>query len=320
MNKNLLRREYLSRINRVMDYISHHLEEELDLGTLSSVACFSPFHFHRLFAAITGETLGDHIRRIRLERAAQYLSSDLNLSVTEISGKCGFSTSSAFARAFKSYFGMSASQWQGRQIPAKSNFGKTDSKKSQARSKGRKDADSPLGYNMVVRNATINKRRRMMKVEIKQFSGFHVAYMRHIGPYGPGVSKHWGTFRKWAAVRGFLGKDAVNPVALGISHDDPSITPPAKCRYDACAVVPADYKAEPGVNLADIPGGKYAVHRFRGTDKEIGRTWAEMYSSWLPESGYQCDNRPCFELYTGEHKCHSDGSWECDICIPVRPL
>jgi AraC family transcriptional regulator len=320
MNKALLRREYISRINRVMDYINHHLEDELDLGTISSVACFSPFHFHRIFAAMTGETLGDHIRRIRLERAAQYLSGDPNLSVTEISGKCGFSTSSAFARAFKSYFGMSASKWQSRHVSFQSNSGKTDSKKSQVSSKDRKDVNSPLGYNMDAKYATINKRRKAMKVEIKKLPGFHVAYMRHFGPYGSGVSKHWGVFRKWAVPRGFLGKEAVNPVALGISHDDPSITPPAKCRYDACAVVPADYKAEPGVNLADIPGGKYAVYRFKGTDKNIGRTWIEMYSSWLPESGFQCDDRPCFELYTAEHKCHPDGSWECDICIPVKPF
>ncbi len=159
-----------------------------------------------------------------------------------------------------------------------------------------------------------------MKVEIKQLPTYHVAYMRHIGPYGPGVSKHWKEFNKWARARGFLGKEAANPIALGISHDDPSITPPDKCRYDSCAVVPEDFQPEAGVNVADVSGGKYAVYRFRGTDKNIGDAWRDIYAEWLPESGYQCDDRPCFELYNSEHQCHPDGSWECDICVPIKPM
>ena len=63
------RREYERRVNRVVDYIEAHLSDELPLEKLAAVAAFSPFHFHRVFAAITGETLSDFIRRIRLERA-----------------------------------------------------------------------------------------------------------------------------------------------------------------------------------------------------------------------------------------------------------
>jgi DNA gyrase inhibitor GyrI len=109
-----------------------------------------------------------------------------------------------------------------------------------------------------------------MTVEIRQLPGYHVAYMRHIGPYGPPVSAYWQKFNKWAQARDLSGKGIKGAVLLGISHDDPSITPPDKCRYDACVAVPADFKPEAGVNLADIPGGKYAVLRFSGSDREIG--------------------------------------------------
>ncbi len=319
MNKSLLRTEYISRINRVMDFINRNLDQELDLEMLSSVACFSPFHFHRLFAAMVGETLGDYIRRVRLERAAGYLSGGSDLTITETAMRCGFSSPSAFARAFKGHFGMSASDWRGIVRKNKGKISKTSGNHGQYRSKERKVASSPFDYNGII-GQTTTKRRKAMKVEIKKLPSYHVAYMRYIGPYGTGVSRHWEGFRKWAKAHDVLGDTAVNPIALGISHDDPSITPPAKCRYDSCAVVPEDFKPGPGFNITDISGGKYAVYRFKGTDKVIGKAWQDIYAEWLPESGYQCDDRPCFELYTGEHQCFPDGSWECDICIPVKPL
>ena len=158
-----------------------------------------------------------------------------------------------------------------------------------------------------------------MKVEIKELSSFHVAYMRHIGPYGPAVSRLWEKFNRWAEARDLQPKGAVS---LGISHDDPSVTPPDKCRYDACVVVPPEFKAEPGVTLTDIPGGKYAVTHFKGTDRDIGKAWNDLFRTWLPTSGYQPDDRPCFELYvsSGKKDCSKDGVIQCDICVPVRPL
>src|SRR5215471_6331337 len=106
------RREYERRVYRVMDYIEGHLAEELTLEQLAAVAAFSPFHFHRVFAAITGETLSDFIRRIRLERAASALAMLHETSVLEIALRCGFSSAATFARAFKGYFGMSATEWR----------------------------------------------------------------------------------------------------------------------------------------------------------------------------------------------------------------
>ena len=58
---------YHDRVNRVLDYIGRHLDEELSLSRLSEVGCFSPFHFHRIFQSVTGETLNSHVRRVRLE-------------------------------------------------------------------------------------------------------------------------------------------------------------------------------------------------------------------------------------------------------------
>src|ERR1700704_4132420 len=99
------RREYAARMNRVVDHIQTHLADPLDLEQLAAVACFSPFHFHRLFRAWMGETLQAFVHRLRLERAAQLLLFDQAKSVSDIAQECGFSSASAFARAFKAAFG-----------------------------------------------------------------------------------------------------------------------------------------------------------------------------------------------------------------------
>jgi AraC family transcriptional regulator len=110
------RNEYAARMNRVVDYIQGHLADPLDLERLAAVACFSPFHFHRLFSAWMGETLQVFVPRLRLERAAQLLVFNRLRSISEIALECGFSSSSAFARAFKGAFGVSASEWRERKI------------------------------------------------------------------------------------------------------------------------------------------------------------------------------------------------------------
>ncbi len=98
-----LRDEYRARINRVLDYIEHHLDEALTLEVLADVASFSPFHFHRIFSALTGETLGRFILRVRVEKAAGRLIDNPRASITEIALDCGFSGSAAFARAFRTH-------------------------------------------------------------------------------------------------------------------------------------------------------------------------------------------------------------------------
>lgn len=64
------RLEYEKRVNRVIDHVRDHLAEDLPLERLARIALFSPFHFHRVFRTITGETVAAFVQRLRLERAA----------------------------------------------------------------------------------------------------------------------------------------------------------------------------------------------------------------------------------------------------------
>jgi len=111
MNQNP-KNEYIARINRALDYIETHIDSNLTLEKIAGVAHFSPFHFHRIFRAMTGETLNHFIQRIRIEKAAVQLVGNKGKSITEIALDCGFSGSAAFARAFRDAFGQSASEWR----------------------------------------------------------------------------------------------------------------------------------------------------------------------------------------------------------------
>ena len=98
--------DYKERILRVLTHIQEHLDEALDLEELAQVACFSSFHFHRIFAAMTGETLADHVRRLRLERAAMELRSGAK-QVIQLALDAGYEAHAAFTRAFKAAYGVS---------------------------------------------------------------------------------------------------------------------------------------------------------------------------------------------------------------------
>ncbi|BCL76243.1 AraC family transcriptional regulator [Jeongeupia sp. HS-3] len=312
--------EYSRRMNRVLDHIDRHLDAPLDLATLAGVANFSPFHFHRVFQAWLGETLGDYLRRRRLEVAASTLAIHPDEPVLNVALGVGFGSGEAFARAFKSRFGVTPSEWR-RQTPARwqaeldairarrmqnRNPDQPDRKHDQAGAgaAGHDEGSSP--------DTEIS-----MNVTIQTLPPARVAYLRHIGPYGPALGQFWrGHFAPWARTHGLSGN-----TSYGIGYDDPSVTPPEKCRYDAAVEVPADFVATGEAGIADLPGGRYAVARFSGDVRTIGDAWMTLTRDWLPSSGYQFDNRPCFERYTGApDEDTSREDFSCELCIPVRPL
>ncbi len=310
MKKSRKRLVYEQRIYRVQDYISTHFDQELNLEKLAQISAFSPFHFHRIFKAIAGETLYDFIQRIRLEKSCAMLSSDNDMRIIDIALCCGFSTPSSFSKAFKQRYNISPSEWRNGDYRKNSNSGKQISNNGTYESKTGKEKHSPAGYSR--ENDLEQNRRKKMNVKIEVFPEYRIAYMRQIGPYGPDNVQLMEKLKKWAAARELLAESAI---ILGIAHDDPDITPPEKCRYDCCIVIPDDYKPESNINENKLPGGRYAVYQVKHTAADIGNAWNDIFSVWLPDSGYQIDDRPIFERYAGTME-----EVTCEICIPVKAL
>jgi AraC family transcriptional regulator len=317
-NREYLLAEYRSRINRVIDYIEANIGSELSLSELAWVAHFSPFHFHRIFGAMVGETLNGFIQRIRLEKAAMKLVADPRKSITEIAFEYGFSSSSVFARAFKDSFGMSASEWRRKE-------GKTESKESQAVSNMAQDFDvepfytrsnSKLEWRVTMKDSNLKA-----NVEVKDIPEMHVAYVRHIGPYKGDQELFASLFNKlmtWAGPRGLLRFPETK--VLAVYHDDPEITDESRLRTDACLTVPPDTKVEGEISKSAIPAGKYAIAHFEINPDQYQDAWNTVYGGWLPASGYQPADGPCYELYLNQPKDHPEGKHIVDICVPVKPL
>ncbi|HEX7265298.1 MAG TPA: AraC family transcriptional regulator [Candidatus Dormibacteraeota bacterium] len=280
---------------RVVEYIDRQLDQQLELDTLARVANFSSFHFHRLFTAWMGETLGDYVRRRRLEVAALRLVSQPRVPVLQVALSVGFGSTEAFARAFKTRFGSTPSAWRASQV---SNRGQVNSKHDQA-------------------SALPSTNHGDMKVTIVDRQPTTVAYLRHVGPYGKPLSDFWMMkVAPWMETNGLMGRPR-----YGISHDDPGITAPEKLRYDAAVEVPDGFVGAGDHQMTVVPGGKYACGRFKGTDQEVGESWDWLLRDWLPSSGMQLDSRPIFEHYPVDASFdQTTGEFESELCIPVTPL
>jgi AraC family transcriptional regulator len=323
--KRALRAEYMGRINRVMDYVEANLDGDLSLGALARVASFSEFHFHRIFKGVVGETLNQFIQRRRVEKAAGYLIGNPTKAVTEIALDCGFSGSAAFARAFREAFGVSASEFRRAGGAVKSKIGKTNGNERAAQDKERKDfgafacrMDLTTG-NQLWRCSMSNASE--VRIEVRELPEMPIAYVRHIGPYKGDAAlfgRLFGRLCGWAGPRGLIRPPQTQ--FLCVYYDDPGVTEEERLRVDVAMTVPRGTPVDGEIGTNVIPAGKYAVGRFELLSHEYGEAWAVIMGGWLPQSGYQCDDKPCFELYLNDPKQHPQGKCIVEICVPVKPL
>lgn len=320
MNSPDHRRAYVARINRVVDHISTHLDDTLDLQTLAGVAHFSPWHFHRMFLAMTGETLADCVRRLRLEAAAQRLLASPPQAALAVALEVGFASAEVFTRAFSAHFGMTPTAWRrggwrnwsASRREQLSKIHQEVRKANQAADPGfPQDGDSwPTGQ-------PTTEKGMFMQVELKTLPALRLAYMRHTGPYGhPDIGATWQRFWAW------VGQHGLDPERIyGIVQDDPEVTPADKCRYDCCFEVDAAFQPQGEIGVQTFAGGRYACAPFTGTGATIHAAWMRLFGEWLPQSGYQADDKPSMELHEGDFVVdEKTGAFRCLLCMPVRPL
>lgn len=312
------RRDHARRMNRVINFIDAHLADSLDLEELAAVANFSSFHFHRVFAAWMGETLGDYIRRRRLEKAAFRLSCGERETILHTALACGFGSGEAFARAFKLKFGYTPSAWREkggqRGMPGPCPPSQAYSNLDQDRRKPGHTEGGGWPHHEFLQQP---EESESMKVSIVTLPAVRVAYHRRMGVYGSGVSRFWSdTVLPWMQSNGLA-----DAKCYGVAYDDPTLTPPGKCRYDACVELPLDHSTIGRADVMDLPGGRYALAQFKGEPLSIGDAWTRLLRDWLPSSGFQCDDRPSFEMFAVSTALDPrTGEFSCDICIPVRSL
>ncbi len=297
-------------MHRVLHHIDGNLAAPLELAELARVANFSAFHFHRLFAAWTGERVGDYVRRRRLEVAAIRLVTQPTSTVLEVALSAGFGSSEAFSRSFKAHFAESPSVWRTRQLEQRLQNAKIDQHDS--------NPDHVFANQLLQHGNHHNPLKEPdMEVQLKSLEPVEIAYLRYVGPYGAPIANFWiKQVAPWMKANGLMSAGR-----YGISHDDPSVTNAQKCRYDACVEAPANMVLSGHAQRLVLPGGRYATLEFKGSPEAVGDAWTRLLRDWLPSSGLQMDNRPCFEYYPPDRADEQSAQeFACEICIPVAEL
>lgn len=292
-------REYHERMLRVLVHIQSHLDHALDLDELARVAAFSPFHFHRIFRGMVGESVAEHVRRLRLERAAQQLKTS-DLPVTQVAFNAGYETHEAFTRAFGAMFELSPSAFrkEHRKIPVRP----VASGVHYAADGAISEFQSPLGSEAAV------------DVRIETVDPMRVAFMRHVGPYDQ-VGPLWERFFIWAMQSGLLGPGFQ---MLGVPHDDPGVTPPEKLRYHACITVDASFQAQGEVGVQQIRGGVYAVTTHIGPYAGLNEVYDTLIGRWLPAGGHEPGEGAAFEIYRNSPRDTAPADLITDVYVPLR--
>lgn len=292
--------DYVARVNRAIDHIVRHLDQPLRLDAVSAAAGFSPFHFHRVFKALLGETLNQFVKRQRLEHALYLMSHAPRRSLTDVALACGFASSSDFSRSFRQRYGSAPSAFD-----------------LQAFRQSRREAFDALmaraGGPPLITQLPPGENPDGFEVRLRDLPARTVAYVRVLDPYRPGAAQAaCERLLAWADARGL----ADNPW-LGYMWDEPEIVALADCRYDVAVVVDA---VEPAGEIGrfDFPPMRVAEVTVRGDIALEARAIDWLYKTWLPRSGHVPDDQPAFEAWAGRPFAHGDTHFELACQLPVR--
>lgn len=273
---------YENRILRVLDYIHDNPDGDLSLDQLADVAAMSRFHWHRVFNAITGETCAQAVRRIRLHRAASALVITTT-PVAEISQSVGYPNLGSFSRAFTEAYGKSPAAFRkaGCHLPQRPDF---------------KTGAYP-----------------MYPVTIREEPARRLVGLSHTGDYHL-IGKKFEAFGALCQTRGLWPQ--ISGVAA-VYYDNPAEVAAADLRSFAGAVFSGDAVPE-GMEERHLDSGKVAVLTYKGPYSGISAAYQSLYGNWLPASGEEPADTPCYELYLNNPREVPPEELVTEICLPLK--
>lgn len=291
---------YIERVNLAIDHVVSHLGEPLRLDVVARAAQLSPFHFHRVFQALVGETLADFVKRLRLEKSLLMMAHTRKPSLTTIALSCGFSSSSDFSRCFKQRFGVAPSAFD---IKAWRDTHAAELEATLPPSaEGLHLARLPCGSNP-----------DGFRVKIRDLPARTVAYIRVLDPYtGDRVVKAVGRLMAWAE-RNALADGQW----LGYQWENPEITALEDCQYHV-AVEAEHFTPKGEIGRFTFPPMTVAQVDVRGDINLELRALYWLYGTWLPTSGYVPDDHPSFESWIGRPFAHGPEYFELHVQLPVK--
>ncbi|HRK31066.1 MAG TPA: AraC family transcriptional regulator [Tepidisphaeraceae bacterium] len=281
----------------ILTHIQANLDGDLSLEALAGVAGCSAAYFARRFAQIMAETPKQYTLRLRLERAAVRLVL-LDDRVLDIALDCGFSCHETFSRAFRRRFGVSPLGFRASgRLPA-----------------APKSRSKTLGVEVPQRVEVSAEAVSLSSTVVRTLAPMSLAFVRHVGPYEQVPVDSWDVVLDWALRRG------IGPpyVLMGIAHDAPGITEPARLRFDAAVRVPCEFTSTKRVGYQRFGGGVFAFTTHVGPFTALPAAYGEIFARLRKDKTLECLGVPCLEFY-GVNRVTSDVAVvNTEIAIPVR--
>lgn len=282
-------KHYEKRMLAVCDYIYKHLDDDLTVEALCDVACFSKYHFHRQFTHFMGVGVFKFVQQLRLKRASYELVFMEKKRIIDIAMSAKFDHPESFSRAFKKAYSQSPSDF-------------------------RRNPDlEKLGLKF---HKTENQLESNLTVNIVDFDTTKIALLKHRGPPSL-IMESVSVFREWRKASGL--SPITNSRTFNIIYEDPAVVAPEDFHCDLAAEVMSkvddnDY----GVINSIIEGGRYAVVRHFGPYDNISRCLYFLYGEWLPDSGEEPRDTPCFFQYHNHFPEVAEHELITDVYLPLK--
>ena len=277
--------QYQRQLDAVTDYIYAHLDDDLSLDRLADVSGFSPYHWHRIYRAVRGETAAQTVRRLRLERAATMLAQNA-WPLERIARRAGFTSADAFSRAFQRAYDRTPGRFRSDRAGGPNGTG------GSRRPAVIPDAESPTPY----------------PVRVEERPECRLAVAEHRGSY-------MGIGRAFARVVDRMG---LRKPMVAIYEDDPDAVPEAALRAVAGAVVGPEAEVPEDLETRVVPAGRYAVMRYTGPYASMHAAYLWLYGQWLPASGWEPRDHPVIEEYLTDPATTPPAQAVTDILLPLR--
>jgi AraC family transcriptional regulator len=276
---------YLAAVQAALGRVVANLDEALDLGLLSRAAALSPFHFHRIFRGMIGETPLELQRRLRLERAAFQLFAP-DTAVTTIAFSAGYESHEAFTRAFRAAYGCSPSEYRQARLAERASCVRAPQIEIAARCSIHFRPERSREPFIIDQGAAMN-------VTIKQMPELRLVTVHHVGAY----SRISDAFARLGELAGQAGLITGKPTMLAMYHDDPETTPESELNSDAALVVDESSPIPNSLGEQRLAAGRYACASYVGPYEQLGDAWARFMGQWLPQSGERLADGTSFEIY-----------------------
>lgn len=298
--------ENKKRIVKAIQFIDANLDADLSLEKIAEISAYSPFHFHRIFKLLTGETLQNYIIRKKTEKSAFLLAVRKDMEMKEIYFNLGFSNPSVFSKTFKKYYGLPPSEFRKTAPEAFHKILQTQGKNGQI--------DTVFSQYICTIENMLNWTTMNLKIEVKEMPEMNLAAVMSLGIAG--VEPAYNVLVDWAKKKKLFPADHVKMIS--VYHDSFKVTPADKVRIHACMLLDDKLKDPAGEIFSEtIEAGKFIVGSGEVTLNDFEQCWVSLFL-WMNEHNYSMRRTFPFEIYHSNFKDHPEGKMLVDFCIPIQ--